>query len=583
MATGSLTLAFALLLANAGPPDTTYMSSGQFQIPIKINPERRNDIKELILYVSRDQGKSWAPEARVTPDKPGFPFYAANDGSYWFSVATVDRQNRQDPVDIYQAPVNLKVVVDTRKPDVRIPRAERRGDEVLVQWDVRDDNPDLATFRLEYRTADGTGVQWIPVSVQPALQGETTFRPAGQGGVQVRVLMNDLAGNQGILPRDVMPAGTAVSAPEIAGAMPGTVPPPATPPGAGIMPLPQAGQAAAVPPAGPPGDPPVILSPGPAGTPVGDYRPSLPSAESTSRIPGRAPDERAAGPAPVNAFTPPPPPQQTLAQSDAGRQVIQPAGTWERADRASTAAVTPYGTPAGSRGTLPPVEVLNKPQAPIDFQVGKYGPSGLGSVEVYVSTDDGATWTLSPGDRNVTLPPQTDARGGTPVTGSVQVELKQEGVVYGYFIVVKSRAGLGKKPPEPGTPPQIRLEMDITPPSAELYVPQPDPTRRDTLVLSWKATDKNLANNPVTLEWAERPDGQWIPIGPKEMANTGQYAWQVPATAPPSVYLRLAVRDVAGNVAVAQTKEPVLVDLSVPEVGGVILHKAGGEAPFSPR
>jgi hypothetical protein len=84
--------------------------------------------------------------------------------------------------------------------------------------------------------------------------------------------------------------------------------------------------------------------------------------------------------------------------------------------------------------------------------------------------------------------------------------------------------------------------------------------------LTWKATDKNLANGPVTLEWAAQKDGQWNVIGTPEMANTGQFSWQVPANVPPSVYLRLAVRDTAGNVAVAQTQEPVLVDLSMPEV-----------------
>ena len=39
----------------------------------------------------------------------------------------------------------------------------------------------------------------------------------------------------------------------------------------------------------------------------------------------------------------------------------------------------------------------------------------------------------------------------------------------------------------------------------------------------------------------------------------------MPTNVPPKVYLRLTVRDAAGNAAVAETKDPVLVDLSVPE------------------
>jgi hypothetical protein len=50
-----------------------------------------------------------------------------------------------------------------------------------------------------------------------------------------------------------------------------------------------------------------------------------------------------------------------------------------------------------------------------------------------------------------------------------------------------------------------------------------------------------------------------------DLPNTGRYLWQVPAMAPPAVFLRLSVKDMAGNIAVAQTQDPLLVDLNVPE------------------
>jgi hypothetical protein len=547
MGMGPLTLACALLLANAGAPDTSYINQGQFQIPISVRPERRADIRELVLYVSRDKGQTWAPEARATPDKPGFPFYAAGDGVYWFSVAIIDKQGRQDPVDIYTAPVGQHVVVDTRKPEIRIGRAERRGDEVQVQWDIREENPDLASFRLEYRTPEPVGSPWMAVSAQAAMQGETSFRPTTGGPVQVRIVFSDLAGNAGQTYADVTAgAGVAPSVPEPVAPVPGAVPAPG-----GFS------------------DPTVIPPPPGGAAPGGDFRATQPI----------DPTPRPSYPAPVDVNNGRPvipmPSQQPLpvAQSDASRPVLQQtaassSGAWDR-----SAGTTQYSS--ATRGALPAVDIVNKRQAKINFHIGKYGPSGIGSVEVYVTTDDGATWTLSPGDHSVTLPTTVDVRGGTPVEGTVTVELnpQQEGVVHGYYIVVKSRAGRGIKPPESGTPPQVRIELDMTPPSVEMYVPQPDPTRRDTLLLTWKATDKNLANNPVTMEWAERKDGQWNLIGTADMANSGQFSWQVPVNAPPSVYLRLSVRDTAGNTAVAQTQEPVLVDLSVPEPGGFkVIH-----------
>jgi hypothetical protein len=217
-------------------------------------------------------------------------------------------------------------------------------------------------------------------------------------------------------------------------------------------------------------------------------------------------------------------------------------------------------------GYSPAVEITNKKVMKIDFEVAKFGPSGLGGVDVWMTTDNGQTWELSKGDHKPILPNPGEARGAnTPLQGSVQVSLPREGVVYGISLRVKSRAGLGKAPPQPGEPPEMRVELDTTLPEAKLYGPEPDGSRSDALNMRWEATDKNLAANPITLEWAPQRTGPWYFIGAAELPNTGKYSWQVPADVPPSVFLRLTVRDAAGNTAVAQTQEPVLVDLTVPE------------------
>src|SRR5206468_25507 len=131
-----------------------------------------------------------------------------------------------------------------------------------------------------------------------------------------------------------------------------------------------------------------------------------------------------------------------------------------------------------------------------------------------------------------------------------------------------SRAGLGKPAPHPGDVPHVRLECDTTQPAAELYAPQPDSGRPGSLVLSWKAEDRNLSANPVTLEWSSNGTA-WEFIGEPQLPNTGRYTWQVPPKIPPKVYLKLTVRDTAGNVAVAQTHEAQLIDLTEPVLGSV--------------
>ncbi len=145
------------------------------------------------------------------------------------------------------------------------------------------------------------------------------------------------------------------------------------------------------------------------------------------------------------------------------------------------------------------------------------------------------------------------------------VEVPEDGV-YGFTMVVKSGAGLGKPPPQAGDVPQLLVEVDRTPPQAWLFPLRADGARRDALVFTWKAADKNLAVNPITLQWARQPSGPWETIGAPELPNNGQYVWQVPVNVPAQVYLRLVVRDTAGNTGVAETPQPVLVDLSEPEV-----------------
>jgi hypothetical protein len=213
------------------------------------------------------------------------------------------------------------------------------------------------------------------------------------------------------------------------------------------------------------------------------------------------------------------------------------------------------------------LRIVNKKQVKLDFQVAKFGPSGLGGVDVYMTTDEGATWEKAASDPHVSLPVSGEVKGPTPVRGSVTVQLPKDGVRYGFYLVVKSRAGLGKRPPQSGDAPQVRVEADCVPPRAELYAPAPAPGgAKDGLLLTWKVEDPNLDANPITLEWSPNRDGPWEYIGPANLPNSGRYVWQVPERTPAKVYLKLTARDTAGNVAVAQTGEPVLIDLTVPEV-----------------
>src|SRR5690242_12931897 len=189
MTTGTWILTGLLLAAGALPADVAPMNSSKFQIPINLDKDRRTEVRDLILYVSTDQGKTWKQQASAQPTEPAFSYWAQTDGEYWFKVCVLNQQNKQEPEDVYQAPVNLKVLVDTQKPELHVVSAERVGDEVVVRWEAKDANLDPSTLKMEYQTLAGV---WNPVVIgMPGPTGEERFRPGSPGPVQVRLQVKD--------------------------------------------------------------------------------------------------------------------------------------------------------------------------------------------------------------------------------------------------------------------------------------------------------------------------------------------------------------------------------------------------------
>lgn len=481
-----------LLVATPAPADTWPMNQRNLRIPIRVDPARRAEIRELHLFVSSDLGRTWNQYGVASPDQDAFPFFAQTDGVYWFSVEVVDQRGNRDPPDIYRVPPAQKILVDTLRPVIRIAAAERQGDDVAVAWEIQEDYPDLSTFRVEWRGADNPAAAWtpVPVAVAPALVGQARFRAPVSGPIAVRVALADTAGNPGEATRDVVA---------------GTGPAPAY-------------SAAAYP------------APGPQ-----TYPQAAPQNYAPTAAPAWEPPRHDVNPYASTNY-------QTMnpALGDASRPVASSQG--------------PVGTSAGApaypprSGYLPPVQLVNNTHVNLAYEVRGLGASGFGKACLYVTRDEGQTWQLLTEDTNQ--------------TSQLAADLPGEGV-YGFRIVVFSRAGLGKRPPAGGELPEMRIEVDTKAPEAKLFAAEVDPAQREALLLKWEATDKNLAANPVTLEWADQP-GHWQPIA-RELPNTGRYSWRPPPGIPPQVYLRLTVRDQAGNVAVAETDRPQLIDLSEPE------------------
>jgi hypothetical protein len=537
MVMGSLTLAL-LLLAPGADPDVVPMSSNRFKFPIQPIPaDQKAKIKELVLYFSDDQGKTWRQAAVAAPDKDAFVFYAPADGLYWFNIGVVDVNGVREPADLFKSAPRGKVLVDTLKPNIRIVSANRKGDDVEVRWEIQEDHPDLSTLKVEYHTSESPAWMWYKAALaSPALSGQTSFRFAEAGPLTVRVQLTDAAGNLGTAQAELPARSSAVM-------------------------------------------PPAVMAPGgPGGT--GNPAPFVPAPEGSGtpqRVAPSAPSTLVSAPPTLAPATLPPVQSATLDHSDRRAPPDQP---WVAAGTTGYRQVTGYGpdlenrSQANTAGPYPPAarassthwpgnpiipyQITNNTQVALDYKVSNVGPSGVGSVELYLTRDEGRTWDRYAANEKLEPP--------------MIVNLPGEGI-YGLRLVVASRAGLGQRPPQSGDLPQMRIAVDTTEPMAKLFYPQADPQRRDALILTWTAKDNNeLAANPITLQWAERPDGIWKTIA-ADLSNSGRFTWQLTDNIPYRVYLRLSVRDTAGNVAIVQTPEPVLIDLHEPE--GQILGIAG--------
>ncbi len=493
MGSASTLLTIMALLAVAQPTtgDLNYMNDREFRIPITLpdKPAERANIARLFLYVSIDGGKTWNVEKTATPSDTEFVYQARNDGVYWFSVQTEDKQKNLKPTDIAAEAPGLKVVVDTKKPLPNV-RAERMGDQVTIFWDIKDENPDLSTFKLEYRAGDSPSWQGVPVT-PPSLSGQHRLTINGSVPVSVRLQIADYAQNVGTALADAVETPSAVT------------------------------RAVNLEPSQTPG----IAAPSVRAPPPEVRPPATPTANGSS-----ADDNKGR----VIATTKTQNPTWAPAAS-AGNQWQPPAGG-ARADK--------------SRAASAPVRQSNQRSLALNDE-GKTGPPGVGMVQLWMSSEDGGTW-IKTGE-------VTDAKPPFPI------ELPPEDGLYGFILVVRSKAGLGRPDPKPGEPPDVRVELDTTPPEGELSKVEADPRRKDLLFLVWKAKDKNLAPAPITLKWTDKPGGEWRNIA-ENIPNTGKYAWTMPEGLPYQVYLRMEIRDLAGNVGEAVSEEPVVIDLQEPVV-----------------
>ena len=209
----------------------------------------------------------------------------------------------------------------------------------------------------------------------------------------------------------------------------------------------------------------------------------------------------------------------------------------------------------------------------LDFEVTKSGPSKVMSVELWTTRDGGATWA------------KTDRMAGC--VSPFRTRLGSDGD-YGFRLVFESEAGLRTPVPKAGDQPDLRLELDTTPPHiADLSI-SPAGGARDKVRIQWRMSDAHQDPAGVRIEYsadgrgwhpaALDPPGAHNPRGADFRAWTA--VWAVPPGLPHRVMLRVTARDRAGNEATVELPQPVSIDLVPPE--GKVTGVRSTEAEVGP-
>ena len=140
-----------------------------FGVPFRVNANDESFL-EVQLYVSRDLGKSWQFHSRQSTDLEEFPFFADQDGTYWFALKTLNRDRRLIPDGDIVKP-ELEIVVDTQKPELDFRIESDAAGRVACRWKATDKNIRPDSLEILYQPGLPGQVDeaaWQAVDVQLA-------------------------------------------------------------------------------------------------------------------------------------------------------------------------------------------------------------------------------------------------------------------------------------------------------------------------------------------------------------------------------------------------------------------------------
>jgi hypothetical protein len=132
-----LALALLGLTLSADPVEVAHdveeINTLRFAFPLMVDPDRREKIERIELYVSTDRGCTWKLHSDSKPTAKSVLFNAPRDGLYLFALRVVFVSGKSEPEELGDLVPQQKVYVNSKQLELkRRPPKEEAGGQIEV-------------------------------------------------------------------------------------------------------------------------------------------------------------------------------------------------------------------------------------------------------------------------------------------------------------------------------------------------------------------------------------------------------------------------------------------------------------------
>jgi hypothetical protein len=200
-----------------------------------------------------------------------------------------------------------------------------------------------------------------------------------------------------------------------------------------------------------------------------------------------------------------------------------------------------------------------KPEVALDVQVADVGPAGMSAARLWVSQDDGTSWSEGPFIQE----PFKSVAWKATVDGKFRLA-----------IVATDQAGNSNPAPKGKADDQFLLTVDTIAPTINLVsaigiveAEKASGNRRafkagDRVAVAFTIKDANLAPNSVTVSIQTNAAKGWKDLA-KGLPTDQAYRFEIPAEETKAAKVRITAVDLAGNVGSVESGETFQIDTKV--------------------